>query len=50
MLWLFIGLFMSIQIVGASWVDPDTPEYYRTTVPMYRADKREYELVSAQPP
>lgn len=29
----------------AGWVDPDTPEEFRTTTSNYAGDKREYELV-----
>ena len=31
--------------VDASWVDPDTPEKARTTIPLNPDDTREYELV-----
>ena len=30
---------------NAGWVDPDTPEEFRTTTADYKEDTREYELV-----
>eukprot|EP00934_Nitzschia_sp_Nitz4_P002925 Nitzschia sp. Nitz4//scaffold114_size70088//17202//19510//NITZ4_005972-RA/size70088-snap-gene-0.11-mRNA-1//-1//CDS//3329533408//2915//frame0 len=32
-------------LVQSSWVDPDTPEYFRSTRARYSPDQREYELV-----
>lgn len=36
---------LAFQLTGASWVDPDTPEYFTSIKPMHKGDRREYELV-----
>ena len=33
------------RLLGASWIDPDTPSESRTTKAAYSKDKRKYELV-----
>ncbi len=45
---VIVLVLLSFHIGGASWVDPDTPEYYKTTTSMFRADKRDYELVGSE--
>ena len=36
---------MTIRLLGASWVDPDTPSESQTTKALFLDDVRKYELV-----
>lgn len=42
--YLLIG-FLTFRLIGASWVDPDTPLEARTTKALFFKDARKYELV-----
>jgi hypothetical protein len=41
----FLVGFLAIRLLGASWIDPDTPYASRTTKALFLEDTRKYELV-----
>ena len=47
---LLVGLFCPLWLPSAhaSWLDPDTPEYFKSTRSQYSVDRREYELVGSK--
>lgn len=44
-LWVQLAVWTFVCQVHGTWVDPDTPAYFRSTKPKFALDTREYELV-----
>jgi len=42
---LLFCILLAMRLLEATWVDPDTSEYDRSTTPLYHEDSRQYQLV-----